>query len=294
MISRITDQMLSATAQSNLQLQLSQLSVLQNQSTSGNAISKPSDNPTGIAQSLALKSQQAANAQYSANSTDGLNWLTSVNSALTSTTTALQSVRTLTVEASNAGAQSAASRASIVAQLQSLKAQLMSTSNTSYLGRPVFAGNSDAGTAFNSDYSYNGTAGSTVTRRIDGDTTVSVSGDGAATFGVGSDSVFALIDTISSQVTAGTDVSGQLTAIDSRLAAVTNQQAVVGSNYTRVQAGAATLTTEATNLTTQRSNIDKVDITKAVLDLTAQQTAYQAALSVTGKVLQPTLISLLS
>ena len=294
MISRITDQMLSGTAQSNLQLQLSQLAVLQQQSSSGIAISKPSDNPTGIAQSLALKSQQSANAQYSANATDGLNWLTSVNGALTTTTTALQSLRTLTVEASNSGAQSAASRASIVAQMNSLKAQLMSAANTTYLGRPVFAGNSDSTSAFNSDYSYNGTAGSTVTRRIDSGSPVSVSGDGAATFGTGAGSVFALIDTITSAVTAGTDVSGQLTAIDSRLAAVTNQQAVVGSNYTRVQTGQANLTTEETNLTTQRSNIDNVDITKSVLDLTAQQNAYQAALDVTSKVLQPTLISLLS
>lgn len=294
MIARITDQMLSNTAQSNLQLQLSQLSVLQQQSSSGNAISKPSDNPTGIAQSLALKSQQSANAQYAANATDGINWLTSVNGALTSTTTALQSLRTLTVEASNAGAQSASSRASIVAQMNSIKAQLMSSANTTYLGRPIFAGNSDSGTAFNPDYSYNGTPGTTVTRRIDSGSTVSVSGDGAATFGTGTGSVFALIDNITSAITAGTDVSGQLTAIDSRLAAVTNQQAVVGSNYTRVQTGQANLTTEATNLTTQRSNIDNVDITKSVLDLTAQQNAYQAALDVTSKVLQPTLISLLS
>jgi flagellar hook-associated protein 3 FlgL len=294
MISRITDQMLSGTAQANLQLSLSQLAVLQQQSSSGIAISKPSDNPTGTAESLALKSQLAANAQYASNATDGLNWLTSVSSALSSTTSSLQQLRTLVVEASNTGSQSPTAQAAIVAQLQGIKSQLMSEANTTYLGRPVFAGNSDSSVAFNPDYSYNGTAGGAVTRRIDNSTTVTVSGDGAATFGTGADSIFALIDNISSAITAGSNVSSNLTAIDSRLAAVTGQQAAIGSSYTQVQTKQATLTTEATNLTTQRSNIDNVDITKSVLDLTAQQNAYQAALDVTSKVLQPTLISLLS
>jgi flagellar hook-associated protein 3 FlgL len=294
MLPRITDQMLSGNANSNLQLQLSQLATLQQQSSSGKAISKPSDNPTGIAQSLAIKSQQAANSQYASNATDGLNWLTSVNGALTSTTTALQSLRTLTVEASNAGAQSPASRAAIVAQMNGLKAQLMTAANTTYLGRPVFAGNSSSDSAFNADYSYNGTAGSVVTRRIDSGATVPISADGAAAFGTGASSIFALIDSITSQVTAGTDVNSQLATIDSRIAAVTNQQAIAGSNYTRVQTGAANLTTEASNLTTQRSNVDNVDITKTILELTAQQNSYQAALDVTSKALQPTLISLLS
>src|SRR6201999_4254241 len=109
----------------------------------------------------------------SSNVTDGTNWLNAVSGALTSTTSALQQVRSLVVAGANTGAQSAASTQAMVSQLQGLKAQLMSQANTTYLGRPVFAGNSDAGTAFNSDYSYNGTAGSTVTRRIGSDTTVS-------------------------------------------------------------------------------------------------------------------------
>jgi flagellar hook-associated protein 3 FlgL len=285
--------MLLNNSQADLQVQLNQLSVLQDQSSSEQAISKPSDNPSGMALSLALKSQQSANAQYSANATDGQNWLTSVSGALTSATTALQQVRNLTLSAANAG-QSTTSNTAIVSQLEGLKAELMSAANTSYLGRPVFAGNSDAGSAFNADYSYNGTPGQTVTRSISPDTTVAVSGDGAATFGTGSDSVFALIDNIVSGIQSGTDVSGQISNIDSRLSALTSQTAQVGSSYNVVQAGQAVLTTQASTLTTQRSDVDTVDITKTVIALQSQQVAYQAALAVTSQALQPTLISLLS
>jgi flagellar hook-associated protein 3 FlgL len=285
--------MLLNNSQADLQVQLSQLSVLQDQSSSGLAISKPSDNPSGMALSLALQSQQSANTQYAANATDGQNWLTSVDGALTSATTALQQVRNLTLSAANAG-QSTTSQNAIVSQLEGLKAELMSAANTTYLGRPVFAGNSDSGVAFNSDYSYNGTPGQTVTRTISPDTTVSVSGDGAATFGTGSNSVFALIDNIVGDIQSGTDVSGQVANVDSALSAVSSQTALVGASYNEVQAGQAVLTTQASTLTTQRSDVDSVDITKTVIALQSQQVAYQAALDVTSKALQPTLISLLS
>jgi flagellar hook-associated protein 3 FlgL len=285
--------MLLNNSQADLQIQLSQLSVLQNQSSSGQAISKPSDNPSGMALSLALQSQQSANTQYAANATDGQNWLTSVDGALTSATTALQQVRNLTLSAANA-TQTTTSQNAIVSQLESLKGELMSAANTTYLGRPVFAGNSDSGAAFNSDYSYNGTPGQTVTRTISPDTTVSVSGDGAATFGTGSNSVFALIDSIVGDIQSGSDVTGQIANIDSALSAVSSQTALVGANYNVVQAGQAVLTTQASTLTTQRSDVDSVDITKTVIALQSQQVAYQAALDVTSKALQPTLISLLS
>jgi flagellar hook-associated protein 3 FlgL len=286
--------MILSNSQANLQTQLQQLSTLQNQSSSGNAISKPSDDPAAMAMSLALKRQQAANAQYSGNATDATNWLTSVNTALGASVTSLQSVRTLVV-GSGDGSLTAAAKASIVAQLQGLKAQLLGQANTTYLGRPVFAGNSDAGAAFNdSTYAYTGTPGGTVSRAISDTSTVAVSGDGAATYGTGSGSVFALIDNIISGIQSGASVTGQLTNVDASIAAVTTQQSLVSASYNAVQQGQALLTTQAANLTTQRSGVDKIDLAKTLVELSAQQNAYQAALGVTSKALQPTLMSFLA
>jgi flagellar hook-associated protein 3 FlgL len=284
--------MILSNSQANLQTQLQQLSVLQNESSSGKAITKPSDDPTGIGLSLAIKRQQAANAQYAGNATDASNWLSSVNGALSSSVTSLQSVRSLVVGTGDA-TLSATAKASIVSQLQGLKSELMSQANTTYLGRPVFAGNTD-GSAFDpTTYAYNGTAGATVTRQISDTASVSVSGDGAATYGTGATSVFSLIDNIVSGIQAGTDVTSDLTAIDSRISAVSNQQSVVAANYNQAQTGQAVLTTQAATLTTQRSDIDNVDLTKNLVELSAQQNAYQAALGVTSKALQPTLMSFL-
>jgi flagellar hook-associated protein 3 FlgL len=294
MISRVTDQMILANSQANLQTQAQQLSVLQNQASSQKAISKPSDNPTGIGLSLALKRQQAANAQYAGNAQDATNWLTSVNGALSSSVSALQSVRSLVVGTGDA-TLSATAKASIVSQLQGLKGQLLNQANTSYLGRPVFAGNSDAGAAFdNTSYAYTGTPGATVSRSVSDTQSVAVSGDGAAAFGVGGGSVFALIDTIVSGIQSGTPVTSQLSAIDAHISSLSTQQSVVGANYNAVQQAQATLTAQASTLTTQRSGVDNVDLTKTLVELSAQQNAYQAALGVTSKALQPTLMSFLA
>lgn len=292
MITRVTDQMILAHSQANLQTQLQQLSALQDQASSQKAFTKPSDNPTGIAMSLVLKRQQAANTQYAGNAQDASNWLTAVNGALNSSITSLQSVRSLVVGTGDA-TLSPTAKAAIVSQLTGLKAALLGQANTSYLGRPVFAGNSDAGAAFDPSYTYTGTAGATVSRSISSTATVSVSGDGAAAYGTGSGSVFSLIDTIVSGIQSGTDVTSQLTAIDSRISAVTTQQSVVAANYNQVQQGQATLTAQAASLTTQRSAVDGVDLTKTLVELSAQQNAYQAALGVTSKALQPTLMSFL-
>jgi flagellar hook-associated protein 3 FlgL len=112
-------------------------------------------------------------------------------------------------------------------------------------------------------------------------------------YGTGAGSVFSLIDSIVSGIQSGTDVTPQLTAIDSRISAVTTQQSVVAANVNQVQQGQATLTAQAASLTTQRSAVDGVDLTKTLVELSAQQNAYQAALGVTSKALQPTLMSFL-
>ena len=75
-------------------------------------------------------------------------------------------------------------------RLDGLKQDLLGQANSSYLGRTVFAGNSDAGVAFTVDpitqqATFNGAPGSTVARRIDSDTTVKVDVDGGVVFGNG-------------------------------------------------------------------------------------------------------------
>ncbi len=294
MVYRITSQMLVNTTQSNLQSSMARLANLQSQAGTQKLITKPSDDPAGTAESMRIRSDQRALTQYGTNIDNGLSWLTAADSALSAATSALGQVRDLTVQGANSGSLSPSAREAIATQLDQLKPALLAAANQQYAGRPVFAGNTDSSVAFNPDASYNGVAGSTVQRRIGPSTTVRVDGDGTAAFGVGANSVFALVDTIAADLRAGNDVSAHLTALDSHLSAILGEQSRVGAVYSQLEGSKVLNAQQAGSLEAQRSNIEDVDLSKVILDLKTQEVAYQTALSVTAKALQPTLMSFLS
>jgi flagellar hook-associated protein 3 FlgL len=290
---RVTNETQLAAAQRNLQASKATLDQLDSQASSGLAITLPSDDPTGTANLLAIKAQQAQNAQYQRNAQNGTGWLNAVDSSLTSVTNILTTVRDLTVQAANSGAVSSTSQAAIADQMQGLKQNLLTLANTQYLGRTIFAGTSDSGTAFNADYSFNGTAGSSVQRRVGPNTTVQVDADGSAVFGTGSNSVFALIDNITTDLANGTNVGSQLANIDSFMTNIEGIHATVGASQNQLQQATDALTTSSTSLSGARTSIEDVDTGQVILEMQTQQVAYQTALAVTAQSIQPTLMDYL-
>jgi flagellar hook-associated protein 3 FlgL len=292
-ISRVTNATQTLNAQRNLQLSLQRQAVLYDQATSQKKITKPSDDPTAAASALSVRSDQAANAQYTRNAANGDAWLTTADSTLTTVETLMNRVRDLTVQGANDGALSTEAKESIATELDGLKKSLLAAANTTYLGRTVFAGNSDAGVAFQPDYSFTGAAGSTVERRIGPDTTVRVDADGAAAFGTGSSSVFALIDDTVNDLRSGVNVTPRLAQIDDRMKAIVGEHAQIGGRQTRIDKATDSLASGATSLETQRAGLEDVDLGKVILDLKTQDVNYQTAIAVTARVLQPTLMDFL-
>ena len=109
----------------------------------------------------------------------------------------------------------------------------------------------------------------------------------------GDSSVFALLDGIVADLKAGTNVNPRLSEIDAAAATVRGVQADVGVRHATVLATQDALKSDSVSLESKRSGIEDKDLAKAVLDLQLQQTNYQAALAVTAKVLQPTLMDYL-
>ena len=293
MINRVTNQGLAIASQRNLQTSLSTLSKLQETASSLKRISVPSDDPAGTADSIRVRSAQNAVAQYSRNINDGNAWLSVVDTALGQTGDIMKRVRDLTVQGANDGALSPTQKEAVAVELESLRAELLTTANTKYLGRTVFAGNSDAGVAFNPDLSFTGT-GSTVDRRISETTSIRVDADGAATFGEGDDSVFALVDNIIADQRSGVNVGTRLTEIDDRVLTISGQRGAVGARQAQILKAQGANVNESVSLEAQRADVEDVDLGKAILDLKAQELSYQAALAVTARALQPSLMDFLS
>jgi len=290
---RVTNATQTLNAQRNLQLSLQRQAQLYDQATSRKQITKPSDDPTAAASAMVVRSDQAATAQYQRNVDNGDAWLTTADSALTGVESILRRMRDLTVQGANDGALSPEAKESVATELDGLKKSLMALANSTYLGRTVFAGNSDAGVAFQPDYTFTGVAGSTVERRIGPDTTIRVDADGAAVFGTGASSVFALIDNTVSDLRNGVNVGPRLAEIDDRMKAVVGEHAEIGGRQTRIDKAKDTLAVGANSLEAQRAGLEDVDLSKVLLDLKTQDVNYQTAIAVTARVLQPTLMDFL-
>ncbi|HEV7956251.1 MAG: flagellar hook-associated protein 3 [Microbacteriaceae bacterium] len=293
MITRVTNQTLAQSALRNLQSNMSDLARLQNRASSRQSITRPSDDPTGTADSLRIRAAQQASEQHGRNIADGNGWLATVDSALTASVSILHRVRDLTLQGANDGALSPEAKNAIALELKTLGDELFSVANRSYLGRNVFAGNSNAGAAFDAVFTHNGSPTSTVQRRIGDDATVRVDADGVGVFGEGDTSVFAVISRVVGDLNAGVNVRERLNEVDDRLQAIVGYQAEVGTRQVQLDRAEEANMERSIALETQRSGVEDVDLARVILDLKLQETSYQSALAVTARVLQPTLMDFL-
>jgi flagellar hook-associated protein 3 FlgL len=291
-ITRVTTQMSMAAASARLQAGAARVAELTDQATTLRAIQKPSDDPVGTASSMQVRKEQAAAAQYSRNANDAAAWLATTDSALSGVYSVLNNVRDLTVRAANSGTMSDTDRDAFVTQFRSLKADLEARANTTYGSRSVFAGSSTAAVAYDPATGW-AASGTDVSRRVGDGTTVRVDTSGAAVFGSGDDSVFGMIDSIVSDLQNGVNVNARIGDVDQALGTVRGAQADVGVRHAAALAAQDSLKSATVSLESRRAGIEDVDLAKAVLDLQVQQTNYQAALAVTAKVLQPTLMDYL-
>jgi flagellar hook-associated protein 3 FlgL len=325
-IGRVTTSQIWASSNTSIQTAKARLSQLSAQSSSGLAVSKPSDDPAASAAIMSVLNQQSTTSQYATNISDGQGWLSTADSTMTSAENLVRQAKDLAIQAGNSGTSSSTSRSALATQLAGIRDDLLNAANTQYNGRSVFAGTSDASTAFNTTtFDYNA-ATPTTTTAADGTTTttltslgsverriapgssgtVTVSADGLAAFGSGSTSVFAQIqnvidalnsptyDTDTSSTGPQATVTSGIDALGTALTNLSAQHAVVGANYARMTSASTQNATTATALETQRSGLQDADTTKTLLDLKTQELAYQTALQVTAQVIQPTLMSFLS
>lgn len=298
MVDRVTTQTQMRSAQRNLQENMTHLARLQEQASTLKSINRASDDPTAAAAAMSVRAEMRAVDQYSANVDNGNDWLTTIESSLGSVSDIMNRVRDLTVQGANSGALSATAKGAIAIEIEGLKTDLATQANTKFLGRSVFAGNSNAPTAFTlgsdpASYTFNGDAGS-VERRISATSTVRVDADGGTIFGTGGESVFALLDNIVADLRSTVNIGPRLAALDERMAIMTGQHSEIGARQVQMERAQSTLLTKTGTLDAQRSGIEDADLGQIIIDLKLQEVTYQAALAVTARVLQPTLMDFLA
>ncbi|SFO00148.1 flagellar hook-associated protein 3 FlgL [Geodermatophilus obscurus] len=299
---RITQRAVAQTALQGLNRNLGELGRTQERLTSGKQISRPSDSPTGVNRAMQVRQDKSAALQQERNISDAKGWLEATDTALTTMLAQVRRVRDLTVQASNEGAMSGTSRAAVATEVAALRDALLGLANQTLDGRPLFGGVTEGSRAYDENGAYVGVGGTAgipaiaVERRLSNTEVVRIDVAGPEAFGdpADGDDLFALVGRIATDVTADpAALSGHLNALDAGMERLLTAAASVGARAVRVDTASQVNADLQLTLTKQLTAVEDIDLPKTIMQLNMQQTGYQAALSATAKVIQPTLVDFL-
>lgn len=274
---------------------------LEGQLGAGQAITRPSDNPAGTVAALALQSQISQAGSWSSNLTTASSWLGMANQTATSVVEGLQAARTLMLQAMNQGTQSSDTYQALSQQLSAIRSDLLGAANTTFGGRPIFAGTSAGSTAYDSAGNYQG-AGlppSVVVGPGPGvGQTVDLSVTGPEMFGSGTSSAFSVLAKAASDLTvsggpSSATLHADMAAIDASLQQAVGAAATLGNLSTQASSRATELSDQTTELRSKLSSLLSVNIPQVTTQLNSDLATYQAALWAASKAIPPSLVEYL-
>jgi flagellar hook-associated protein 3 FlgL len=289
---RITPQMTARRTMNNLQRNIEKLNRLQSVMSSQKVLQKPSDSPVGAVSALHYRSDLGRNTQLSRNIDDGLTWLNLADDTLNSVVDQLNRVRELAIAGRNATAD-ATSREAYASEIDRIRDSVIGLANTKNLDRAIFAGNAAGGVAYDASGNYLGTSG-VIDRTVAPGVRVQVNVNGDEAFGPPGNDVFAVLSQISHSLrTDPSQLSTDVANLDTRVTGIQNALASVGARTHRLETMKDRNSTDGITLKQSLSQVEDADIAQTTLELQLQQVAYQAALSTTAKVIQPSLVDFL-
>lgn len=290
---RITQRLMVERTLSALQGGLGRLAKSQEQLSTGRAINRPSDSPTGTNQAMRLRAQLAANDQYARNTQDGLSWMGEVDSTLTSMLDSTRRARDLIVQGVSTGNSGPDARTAIASELAQIRDSLLAAANTQQLGRPIFGGTTGGSAAYDTSGGFVGDT-NVVRRTVGEGVSVRINTSGPEAFGADGSNLFDVVNAAIDQVQTNPSALGStLGQLDSVMGTMRTALADVGTRYGRLEAAQTAVGDTTLDMQAQLSDVENVDMAKSIVDLQMQQVAYQASLGATARVLQPSLLDFL-
>lgn len=270
------------------------LSQLQSKLSSGKELSRPSDDPAGVARALQLRSTMEATQQYQVNTGEATGWTDVTDTALKSVADALMRVRDLTVGAAN-DASGSENRAAVATELRGLIDTIKSAGNASYGGRYVFSGTASDVKPFEmgTDDSFSGNT-SPILREIGPGVNVQINATGAD-FLSGPGKIMEQLRTVLAHVETGTsgDLSNDLNGLDKQLDNLNAIRATVGATANRVSVASDRLAESEGTTLKLLNDTESIDLAETMIKISSQQTAMQASLKAGANIVQNSLLDFL-
>lgn len=287
---RISTQQIFETGAARLGDLQTALAKTQQQISTGRKMLTPSDDPVAAARALDITQSQSINSQYADNRTQARNSLTVVEGTLDSVTDLLQNVRDALVSAGNT-TYTDAQRGFVATDLESRFQALLGLANTrDAQGNYMFSGFQTATKPFvetTTGATYQGDSGQQLAQ-VDTNRQMAMGNPGNSVFQGGGQDVFQTIKDMITLLQTPVTTTAARTALDNGL---TNGLAEIDkglNNVLTVRASLGTRLQELDSLDTagndrdvqysaMLSQLQDLDYTKALTQLSQQQTTLEAA-----------------
>lgn len=302
MAMRVTNGMMQTQLMSNLNKNMNRLSELSNQSSSGLKLTKPSDDPSGIAYALRYRSELAYNDQHQTNTDSALSWMNMTDSVLNEAGDIVKRIKELAVQGSN-GTNEDSGLQAIKEELEELKGQLIDIANSKLNGKYIFNGERFTEMPYDEASGVNAsvvtTDASAVNYTVSTGVSMQVNLNGNEVFGAANaaDNIFVVLDRLTAALTQTTDphsaVAAQLVNIDAANERIINAQSLNGARTNRIELMQSRLENLSLNLTSLQSGVEDAEVEEVLLNATAAQTVYEASLAVGSKMISTSLIDFL-
>jgi flagellar hook-associated protein 3 FlgL len=289
---RITNAMVYSNSLQELQTQLVAQNVASVQVTTGQRNANVSDDPAAAGQVMKIDSESRRIAQYQRNITSVRGSLSSEESTLDQVGDILSRAKELATAQGGSNAN-AASRSAASAEVDQLLSQVVALGNTKIGDQYLFGGNVTNSAPFQADGTYVGDNG---TRQsvISAGQSVPSAQNGAQLF-VSSGVIQSLTD-LRNALTSNnaTGIQNSITGIDSAFDQTQTNLASVGAETNALDAAVTRLSAQTTTLTKTRSDIAEIPLEEASLKFSQAQTALQAGLLATTKIINTSLVNYLT
>jgi flagellar hook-associated protein 3 FlgL len=261
--------------------------------STGRAYTRPSDNPTAASRGAVLRDQIELLDVYSTNISDARSRLSIADTKLQQSMDLYHRITELTTQAASS-TSSGPARLAVREEVLQIRKELENVANTQYLGAPLFAGFGPGPAVVPSGpgWAFNGNPADQVDRVVGAGETVSTSITAQELFSAPSGDVFSTLDNLAAALQANDTAAIQATidpmkALRSTLSA---GQSRIGAAVNRVEAAESRNSAIRITLSTERSQVEDVDLNDAITEQSRLALAYQAALGVTAKANQQTLL----
>jgi flagellar hook-associated protein 3 FlgL len=282
------------------------LSRTQERAASGKQITRPSDDPFGTSQAMALRGDLEGTRQQQRNAQDAQGWMDAAEQALSSMTEAVQRARDLIVQGGS-DSSDPTSREAIAGELEQILKGIKQDANATYRGSYVFAGaktstapySVDGADTYLGDQAGLDPAVPGIVREIGPGVSMAINVVGQEVLGDGAGADTKLLATLRGAIDHlrsgdGASLRGSdLTALDGNLDTLLEVRARNGARSNRVDSALDRLGQVEQSSVSQLSDVEDADVAQTLIDFSTQSAAYQAALRAGASIVQSSLLDFL-